>query len=111
MEKIKNRSEIKMGKKTYHRFEISDAEWKLLEPRMTGQPGQHGGIAKDNRKFINAVVWIFKTGSPWRDLPPDYGKWGTVHQRFIRWQRKSVGHRACGRNHLRYLKAIKNLNS
>ena len=57
---------------------------------MTGQPGQHGGIAKDNRKFINAVVWILKTGSPWRDLPPDYGKWGIVHQRFIRWQRKGM---------------------
>ena len=90
MEKIKNRSEIKMWKKMYHRFEISDAEWELLEPHMTGQPGQHGGIAKDNRKFINAVVWILKTGSPWRDLPPDYGKWGTVHQRFIRWQRKGM---------------------
>ena len=90
MEKIKNRSEIKMGKKTYHRFEISDAEWELLEPHLTGKPGQHGGIAKDNRKFINAVVWILKTGSPWRDLPPDYGKWGTVHQRFIRWQRRGM---------------------
>ena len=90
MEKIKNRSEIKMGKKMYHRFEISDAEWELLEPHMTGQPGQHGGIAKGNRKFINAVVWILKTGSPWRDLPPYYGKWGTVHQRFIRWQRKGM---------------------
>ena len=90
MEKIKNRSEIKMGEKTYHRFDISDAEWELLEAHMTGQPGQHGGIAKDNRKFINAVIWILKTGSPWRDLPPDYGKWGTVHQRFIRWQRKGM---------------------
>ena len=57
---------------------------------MTGQPGQRGGIARDNRKFINAVVWILKTGSPWGDLPPDYGKWGTVHQRFIRWQRKGM---------------------
>ena len=36
------------------------------------------------------MQWILKTGSPWRDLPPDYGKWGTVHQRFIRWQRKGM---------------------
>ena len=88
--KIKKRSKIKMGEKTYSRFDISDPEWELLEPQMTGQPGQHGGIAKDNRKFINAVVWILKTGSPWRDLPPNYGKWGTVHQRFIRWQQKGM---------------------
>ena len=79
-----------MEKKTYSRFELSDAEWELLEPHMTGQPGQHGGIAKGNRKFINAVVWILKTGSPWRDLPPYYGKWGTVHQRFIRCQQTGM---------------------
>ena len=46
--------------------------------------------AKDNGKFINVVVWILKTGSLWMDLPQDYGKWGTVHQRFIRWQRKGM---------------------
>ena len=53
---------------------------------MTGQRGQHGGIAKGNRKFINLVVWILRTGTLWLDLPSDYGKWETVHQKFIRWQ-------------------------
>ena len=57
---------------------------------MTGQRGQHGEIAKDNRKFINAVVWIPRTLASWRGLPHDYGKWRTVHQRFIRWQRKGI---------------------
>ncbi len=57
---------------------------------MTSQPGQHEGTAKDNREFINAVIWILKTGSLWRDLPPDYVKCGTIHQRFIRWQRKGI---------------------
>ena len=79
-----------MKERIYHRFDISDTKWKLIEPHLTGRPGQRGGIAKDNRKFINAVIWILKTGSPWRYLPPDYGKWGTVHQRFIRWQRKGM---------------------
>ena len=36
------------------------------------------------------MFFILRTGKPWRDLPPDYGKWGTVHQRFIRWQRKGT---------------------
>ena len=70
----------------YHRHDISDAAWAKLEPHLSGQRGQWGGIAKDNRRFINAVFWILRTGAPWRDLPPDYGKWGTVHQRFIRWR-------------------------
>jgi transposase len=70
----------------YHRHDISAEVWALLEPHLTGQCGQWGGVAKDNRLFINAVFWVLRTGAPWRDLPPDYGKWGTVHQRFRRWR-------------------------
>ena len=75
---------------SYHRHDISDKVWALLAPHLPGQRGQWGGIAQDNRRFINAVFWVLRTGAPWRDLPPDYGKWGTVHQRFIRWRRKGV---------------------
>ena len=69
-----------------HRHDISDEAWAILELILPGQRGQWGGIAKDNRLFINAVFWILRTGAPWRDLPPSYGKWGTVHQRFRRWR-------------------------
>ncbi len=75
---------------SYHRHDINDKVWELLEPHLPGQRGQWGGIAQDNRRFINAVFWVLRTGAPWRDLPPDYGKWGSVHQRFIRWRRKGV---------------------
>ena len=51
-----------------HRHDISDREWTLLEPHLPGQRGQWGGIAKNNRLFINAVFWILRTGAPWRDL-------------------------------------------
>ena len=68
------------------RHDISDEAWALLEPHLPGQTGQWGGIAKDNRLFINAVFWILRTGAPWRDLPSEYGKWGTVNQRFNRWR-------------------------
>ena len=70
----------------YHRHDISDKIWELLSPHLPGQPGQWGGKAIDNRRFINGVIWVLRTGAPWRDLPPDYGKWGTVHQRFRRWR-------------------------
>ena len=51
---------------THHRHDISDHAWTLLEPHLPGQRGQWGGIAKDNRLFINAVFWILRTGAPWR---------------------------------------------
>lgn len=75
-----------MKENSQHRHDISDKAWAVLSPILPGQPGQWGGIAKDNRKFINGVFWILRTGAPWRDLPSEYGKWGTVHQRFRRWR-------------------------
>ena len=72
-------------KQAHRRHDINDKEWKLLEPHLMGQAGQWGGIAEDNRNFINAVFWILRTGAPWRDLPPDFGKWNTVYKRFNRW--------------------------
>jgi transposase len=69
----------------YRRHDISDGVWALLEPHLPGQPGQWGGIADDNRGFVNGVLWILRTGAPWRDLPPCYGKWNSVAKRFRRW--------------------------
>ena len=74
----------------YRRHDITDEVWSKLKPHLPGQRGQWGGIAQDNRRFINAVFWILRTGAPWRDLPPCYGKWGTVHQRFIRWRNSGL---------------------
>ena len=54
-----------MKQKTYNRFDIDDKTWKKIAPNLTGQRRQHGRIAKDNRKFINAVVWILRTGASW----------------------------------------------
>ena len=69
----------------FRRHDISDEVWELLCPHLQGQTGQWGGIAKDNRKFLDGVFWILRTGAPWRDLPPCYGKWNTVARRFRRW--------------------------
>ena len=53
----------------HKRHDINDRTWTLLSPHLTGQKGMHGGIAKDNRLFLNAVFWIVRTGAAWRDLP------------------------------------------
>ena len=55
---------------SYHRHDISDAAWALIEPHTIGNKGTWGGNAKDTRLFIDAVFWILHTGAPWRDLPP-----------------------------------------
>ena len=61
-----------------------------MAPILPGQKGQWGGIARDNRLFMNAVLWILRTGVPWRDLPKEFGKWSSVHQRFRRWRDAGV---------------------
>ena len=70
------------------RHEISDADWDRIQDVLPGLPGQHGGVARDNRRFVNAVLWIAKTGAPWRDLPTRLGNWNSQWRRFDRWASK-----------------------
>ena len=57
----------------HRRHDMSDAVWERLRPHLPGGEGKQGRPAHDNRRFIDAVCWILRTGSLWRDLPPDYG--------------------------------------
>lgn len=68
----------------YHRHDITDGIWKLLEPLLVGKVGQRGGVAQDNRRFLNGVFWVLRTSAPWRGLLPDYGDWKNSHRRFCR---------------------------
>jgi transposase len=67
------------------RHEITDEEWVAIQHLLPGQKGDPGVTAKDNRLFVNAILWIAKTGAPWRDLPERFGIWNSVFQRFNRW--------------------------
>jgi transposase len=78
------------------RHEIKDEDWGRIKDLLPGQPGDPGVTAKDNRLFINAVLWIAKTGAPWRDLPERFGPWGSVWKRFDRWAKKGVWKRIFG---------------
>lgn len=68
------------------RYELTDQEWEriapLLPPEKTGKPGRP---AKENRQMLNAMVWIARSGAPWRDLPERYGPWKSVYSRFRKW--------------------------
>jgi len=72
------------------RHEIPDLQWDVIKDLLPGQEGDPGVTARDNRLFINAVLWIAKTGAPWRDLPERFGKWNSVFQRFNRWCKTGV---------------------
>ena len=74
----------------HRRHDMSDRMWERLETHLPGQKGSWGGVAKNNRQFLDAVFWILRTGSPWRDLPPDYGDWKNTHRRFCRWRDAKV---------------------
>src|ERR1700687_2277747 len=63
---------------------------RAIQPGKLSDPGQS---AKDNRLFVEAVLWIARTGSPWRDLPAEFGKWFSVYTRFWRWSQKGVWER------------------
>ena len=84
---------VRMSDKYLHRHDLTDEQWNVLGPILPGQKGQWGGVAKDNRLFMNAVLWILRTGAPWRDLPREFRKWGSVHQRFRRWRDAGVWER------------------
>jgi transposase len=76
-----------------HRHAIADEPWKRIQGLLPGKPGDPGVTAQDNRLSIDAVLWIAKTGAPWRDLPERFGHWYTVWRRFSRWAQKGVWQR------------------
>ena len=73
-----------------HRHAISDADWARVKDLLPGRPGQPGWVAADNRRFLDAVLWIAHTGAPWRDLPERLGNWNSAWRRFDRWARKGT---------------------
>ncbi|WP_267241494.1 IS5 family transposase [Streptomyces sp. PR69] len=74
------------------RHELSDAEWDLIRPLLP-RPAL-GRPRLDDRMVLNGIVWKFRTGVPWRDVPKQYGPWATLHTRFRRWRRtaRSTGY-------------------
>jgi len=75
------------------RLVLSDEQWGSLSGLIIGRPGQRGSTGRDNRMFVEGVLWIVRTGSPWRDLPEVFGDWNSVFRRFSRWSRKGVWQR------------------
>ena len=70
------------------RYELSDCEWSVIKPMLPNKPR---GISRaDDRRVLNGIFWVLRSGAPWRDLPETYGPYTTCYNRFVRWWRAGV---------------------
>lgn len=73
------------------RFDLSDTEWAIITPLLPGADGERNGRPRlDDRKVLNGIFFVLRTGTPWRDLPERYGPYTTVYNRFNRWAKRGV---------------------
>lgn len=72
------------------RGDLTDDQWERLRPLLPPQQVRRGRPPKNHRQIVNGLVWLNRTGAPWRDLPEKYGPWQTVATRFYRWRRAGI---------------------
>jgi transposase len=67
------------------KIQLTDAQWAILQPLLKADPRAYLGNESECRRFVDAVLWITRSGAPWRLLPREYGTWNTVYKRYARW--------------------------
>ena len=75
------------------RYGLRDDQWDRIKDLLPGKPGDVGATAHDNRRFVEAVLYRYRAGIPWRDLPERFGDWKDTHKRFSRWAKTGVWER------------------
>jgi transposase len=78
------------GGRPIHRYALRDDQWLRIKDMLPGREGHVGGTAPDNRLFVDAVIFRYRTSIPWRDLPGRYGHWKSTHRRYCRWCESGV---------------------
>ena len=73
-----------------NRCGLKDEQWERIAPLLPGKAGDPGRSGTDNRLFLEAVLWMVRTGAPWRDLPELFGSWNSVFRRFRRWAQAGI---------------------
>src|SRR5216117_2999623 len=77
------------GRAAVSRGDLTDTEWRILNPLLPDR-GERGPAIADKRRTMNGILWVLRTGAPWRDLPERYGKWNSAFVRFTRWSKLGV---------------------
>ncbi len=72
------------------KVKLTDEQWQKILPLLKSFPEIRLGAGRDCRRFLEAVLWITRSGSQWRLLPPNYGRWNSVYKRFARWSKLGV---------------------
>ena len=75
------------------RYGLRDDQWERIKDLLPGKLGDRGVTAQDNRRFVEAVLYRYRAGIPWRDLPERFGDWKNTHRRYTRWAQKGVWQR------------------
>jgi transposase len=75
------------------RYGLRDDQWARMADLIPGRVGHVGGTARDNRLFVEAVLYRYRAGIPWRDLPERFGAWKSTHTRYSRWAKSGVWER------------------
>ena len=79
-----------MAPLSHRRGELTQQQWERIQPLLPAQKPKTGRPSLSNRQVVNGILWVLRTGAPWRDLPKRYGAWQTVSGRFYRWQRSGL---------------------
>jgi transposase len=69
---------------------LNDSQWNKIKDILPGKASDPGRSGFDNRRFIEAIMWLGRNAARWRALPSEYGNWNSVHRRFRRWSRKGI---------------------
>lgn len=75
------------------RYALREDQWDRIEQLLSGKASDVGVTARDNRLFVGAVLYRYRAGIPWRDLPERFGDFRVIHTRHMRWSRKGVWER------------------
>lgn len=75
------------------RGELTNEQWERLQPLLPPQKPKTGRPSVDHRRILNGILWLLRTGAPWRDVPERYGPWRTIASRFYRWRRAGIWER------------------
>jgi len=72
------------------RYELTNDQWEKVQPLLKGKKGDRGRTAKNNQLFVNACLWVIRSGAMWHHLPERYGPWKRTYNRFLRWAHAGV---------------------